>query len=174
MMDNPIFPALKKMNQIRETNSLIEKRAGALPEVELIQEGNRILDRYRELYKERYGVDAVLANIGVANTITKDLIRKVGMQRAQALMEHYMKLNGDNDWYVRNGHSLRTFQSKIEEVNASLGLHKKMQAPTVSGYNPMVVFNTQCTNCKSWHDITCRANELEKHGCATECANCRE
>lgn len=174
LMQYPRNSNPQQPSQEREFPIPSPPKAKPLAEVQIVNEGNRVFDHYRELYKQRYTHYPILLDESDAIARTKKLIRKVGIEKALALVEKYLSMNGDGDWYLRTGHTLKTLESKIEEVNAALGVDMKRANPPGQDYNPLIIFDTQCPNCKVTYSIKCHAKEAESQSYTTLCGKCRE
>lgn len=104
-------------------------KGSPMREVEISREVNEAMDLYHDLYKRKYGVAPVIPNVGETNTIVRDLIRNVGLARTRQLIEQYLKMDGDNGWFSRHGHSLSVMKKNIEAVNAATGSGMKAGGP---------------------------------------------
>lgn len=138
-------------------------------EVQNQNEVNALLDEYRELYRRKYGIEPIIQNVAHANTVLKDLSRKIGTVMTRRMIEHYMSTDGDNGWYKRHGHNLVIFQKNIEALSSQIGLRDRRNG--VGGPSRVkMALNTWCPKCKrDFILITCNTDDCG----VTPCEKCR-
>lgn len=140
-----------------------------IPEAELSFQSNAVMTAYREAYFTRYRTQPIAQSISLEITIIKDITRAVGHERAKSIMRHYLKMNGNEEWFTKRGHTLDVLKQNLNLVNASLGA-----SSTVGGYNPKVVVNMRCPRCNTFFDLTGPINEVAADAYLRPCAPCDE
>jgi hypothetical protein len=112
-----------------------------MQEVELVGQSNLLQDNYIGFYKKRYGVAPIAMSFS-DRSVLKDLVKEVGMTRSVELLEFYLESSGEQDWFVRKGHSLQIFKDSIHILNALLGPGRKKGASR----KLMIKIWTSCKN----------------------------
>lgn len=142
-----------------------------MQEVELTNHANSLLDHYKSCYRRRYGSDPFIANIGIAMTAIKDLIRGSDHKRARDILTTYIKMNGDQDWYKRQGHTLDCLVKNVAAVSAATPSIKEERSSETR-----MVWWTWCATptCKAeqWQ-ITGTLEELDYQHGRLLCAKCQ-
>jgi hypothetical protein len=154
---------------MKEMDSLIEVGTQRIAEAQAVDDGNKALDHYITKYKLRYGVEPIITNIGIARTALKDITRKVGLEKTLQLIDAFLASDGDNGWYARTAHSIKTLSSKIDEVQLLLARQTKRSVP--KGWDPVVIFDSGCpkANCSNGVTITCKVSEMGKLAYSVPC-----
>jgi hypothetical protein len=159
--------------KIRNTRAWTYSGVGAVQEVEITRGLNEIMDIYRAVYRARYnGREPIIRNLAAAQTFIKDLIRNQGVECTAGLVRRYLKMNGDKDWFINNGHSLSVLEKNIEAVNGSLGLTG--QAFQGTSYDPTVTFEGGCPRCSRQHEIVCKASQMAAFAYTVICKKCQQ
>lgn len=84
---------------------------------------NNLQSVYERAYLKRYGIKPLYEDQEDLS-IFKWLFFKTGIERGHQLIERYLELSGsapNDDWYLRNGHSLKVFKKNLHIINANLG-----------------------------------------------------
>ncbi len=161
----------------KKNTSLSESNAGPLPDAEMVGQAGAVLDSFRTAYQAKYGELPAIPSSSIPSitNVIKDRVRSFGAQKVTDLIQHFFSMPTDS-WFLKDGHTIGAFLRHVEAINASLSVAKLSNKPKQSSgnfYNPMVVFETQCPQCKGWYSITCRGTEMEKHAYTTHCAKCQ-
>lgn len=136
-------------------------------EVEATKEANDLLDHYRSEYEKHHRSKPFIQVIAAAVTFMKDMLRQQDFDRCQRVITAFLKTNGDNDWYKRQGWSLECLKRNIEAVSASIPDKPKFQGPIA------VEFYSQCPLCTESFTICCSSiKEMEARACMQACPKC--
>jgi hypothetical protein len=129
-------------------------------EIELTKQSNLLLDRYCEFYVSRYGV-APIGLTAADRTILRDLVREVGLVRAEDLCKFYFEQKGEDDWFLRRGHSIAVFRDSLSILNALMG---RKSIPSVPRNKLRIAIWTSCKNprCNNRLLVEGDANEVER------------
>jgi hypothetical protein len=92
-------------------------------------------------YERRYKTQPVFINEQADQTVIKDLIKKVGLDRLTDAIKIYLRMN--DDWFVNKNHSLRCLQDNFGKVNAKLA-----NAPARTSNELRVSSYYLCDKCK--------------------------
>ena len=140
-----------------------------MQEVELVGQSNLLQDNYIGFYKKRYGVAPIAMSFS-DRSVLKDLVKEVGMTRSVELLEFYLESSGEQDWFVRKGHSLQVFRESIHILNALLGAGSKKR----SSRGLMIKIWTTCKNdrCPERLLVEGEASEVERLPYSQFCPKC--
>lgn len=131
-----------------------------------IKAQNALLDTYIEAYRNRYGTDPMFSLDNAHFTTLKDFSR-VAKEKSHDLIKHYLRMN--DEWFIRNGHSLEVLKRSLSAVNADFG-KKTIGAPTPKG----VLMDAQlyCIDCKEFFSRAVPLNyDFNEHA---QCKKCTE
>ena len=95
-------------------------------EVEIMLGLTTAIDIYVAEYEKRYKVKPVFQNKGADETVLKDLIRAIGLDKTCDAIRTYLKMS--EPWFLTKGHSLKVLQDNINVVNA-----KAAKTPSQTG-----------------------------------------
>lgn len=140
-----------------------------MQEVQLTHEANTAMDVYRELYLARYKTKPIIqsAQFAFAMTTFKDLIRDVGLERTLALIRQYLRMNGDQDWYKRQGHNIQTFAKNLDAINAATpNSHTGQQKEF------LIEIETRCPVCQKFFQLTTSIDKVSDVAYMTNCREC--
>jgi hypothetical protein len=140
-----------------------------MQEVQLTHQANTAMDVYRELYLARYKTKPIIqsSQFAAAITIFKDLIRDVGLPRTLDLIRQYLRMNGDQDWYKRQGHNISTFSKNLDAINAATPVRA-----TASEKKFYIAIETQCPTCKKYFLLKTTVDDAAKAVYMTACEKC--
>ncbi len=137
-------------------------------EVEALRGLENVLDAYQKHYRVRYGVSPVIANRTEASLILKELIRAAGETHTLRLIAKYLSMNGDQDWFVRKGHSIEELKRNLSAVNAALGTATRPGASTGLRVSTIVA----CDHCFKDFNWVGAPNDLEAGNKKRACPKC--
>lgn len=136
-------------------------------EVELLRKGNDLKDRYEEEYKEKYGTRPYLSDKDQADI--RFLIKTFGFEKSKGLISTYMRLPGENDWYLRRAHPISVLIENIHFINASLG----RQTRTPNSVDFRLRFRSRCKKCDHDFMLECLRSDMERLHYNSYCEDCK-
>lgn len=135
-----------------------------MQEVQELNAANAVLDEYRAAYRERYKTDPIL-NVGMASTIVRDIIRNAGVSRAKLIVRHYLKMSGNDEYFIKRGHTLDVLQRDINLVNANLGAGSTSPSKAI-------IIDTLCPSCGQYFKMSGPAMEILPRTHTVLCTSC--
>jgi hypothetical protein len=142
-----------------------------ISEAQLSVQAQDLLQHYREAYRRRYKTLPITINVGIEQTVLKDVIRAVGLPRAKEIVSHYLTMPGSKEFFLSVGHTLDVLWRNINQVNASLGAG---QSSSSGGWNPRIVIDTRCPRCNCDFKLTGDADAVCRDAYIRPCPACEE
>lgn len=133
-----------------------------LPAVELLKSTGEIQDAYCRAYEARYQFNPVMSDEDLR--VIRWAHKTLGAKRAIDALHQYLKM--DSEWFIKNVHSLRVFQTNVNQVMASV-MGKR---PNTPHRKLRITFKAACDFCiprpqdHYWGEhvwITCWPDEVD-------------
>lgn len=118
--------------------------------------GDRVHSAYIQFFKERYGTEPIFDDLEDFSVFSW-LARKVGEQKAHDLVQMYIIMDGDNGWFIKNGHSLQILRKNINVVSAQLGLRSRNK---FHSKHSNIWFIAHCDKCLEQGMIICKPSQV--------------
>lgn len=91
-------------------------------EVELTKETNALLDHYKAEYQKRYKRQPIVPSLSIAMADIRAVLSMLtSYAEAEAVITHYLKTDGVNDWFKRQGHSTECLKKNVIPLSTQIG-----------------------------------------------------
>ncbi len=134
-------------------------------EIEEHRKGEEAANEYMRLFEQRYQTPPLLSLMD--RTLMKDLVRAHGLPKILSMLEQYLKMNGDRNWFITKGHDLRTFKDSLNQVLIAMPREAKQGAQTGEGERIQVTFH--CDQCGSPFLLSCYGADLSRRQLCEKC-----
>lgn len=126
--------------------------------VQEFEQANELIGVYKTEYVKRYKVEPVFSMNRSDHQTLSEILKSLGYERSVMAIKQYLKMNGENDWFTKRGHSIDVLKKDLNIVNAAI----QKQIGHEPRHGIPIELNFSCDECHQYFRLHCDASSSFK------------